>query len=142
MPNSSISESLTPGIPNFKTQIQNQNIQQYFKVRVKTKTLKHTIEALKFKQPASREERKVWGAIIENLALSAETPCSLYAMYLPSGSIMRVALTGCKNTFFSSGADWSCSKFTYKAANKSIKSYQPGIEQTNYNTYNINDQTT
>lgn len=77
------------------------------------------MKALKFKQPARREERKVWGAIIENLALSAETPRSLYAMYLPSGSTMRVALAGCKNTCFTSGADGSYSKFTYKAANKS-----------------------
>lgn len=68
-------------------------------------------------QPASLEERKVCGASIENLALSAETPCSLYAMYLPSGSTMRFALGGCKYTFFGNGMEEvSCSVLRFKAA--------------------------
>lgn len=69
-------------------------------------------------QPASLEERKVCGAIIENLALSAETPCSLYAKYLPSGSTMSLALGGCRYTFFINGTgEVSCSVLIFKAAN-------------------------
>ena len=67
-------------------------------------------------KPASREERNECGVIIENLALSAGTPCSLYAIYLPSGSIMRSALGGCMYTFFATVMAVSRSILTLKTA--------------------------
>lgn len=42
---------------------------------------------------------------MENLALSSETPCSRYAICLPSGSRMRVALGGGMYTFFGNGTE-------------------------------------
>lgn len=68
-------------------------------------------------QPAILEERKACGTRIENLALSAETPCFLYAKYLPSGSTMRFALGGCRYTFFGNGVEEvSCLVHRFKAA--------------------------
>lgn len=69
--------------------------------------------------PASREERKECGAIMENLALPSETPCSRYAICLPSGSRMRVALGGGMYTFFGNGTELWCSEFTFNTANYS-----------------------
>lgn len=53
---------------------------------------------------------------MENLALSSDTPCSRYAICLPSGSLMRVALAGGMYTFFSNGSALCCSEFTVSTA--------------------------
>lgn len=83
--------------------------------------------------PANLEKRKECGVTMVNLALSAGTPCSPYAICLPSGSCTRIALEGCFCTFFTCGVKLSLVILTLSAAENPQNCY-PGELQVTENS--------